>query len=118
MATDPSDFRGRLERRSEEEARDTPVAEPPRKPPKRAEYPTEGHPVIRAAVWVVAIACGGLLIVLLFFSVIGAVDFYDAPWLGILAIAMAVFFLGTLVAYARSERAGNTRWADRERRGF
>jgi fatty acid desaturase len=118
MATDPSDFRGRLRRPAEDEAVDRPVAEPPREPPARADYPTEGHPVLRAVIWTAAILCGGLLVVLLFFATIGAVDFYDAPWLGILAIAMAVFFIVTLAAYERSERAGNTRWADRERRGF
>jgi fatty acid desaturase len=118
MATDPSDFRRRLQRPAEEEAEDRPVAEPPRQPPRRADYPTEGRPVLRAVIWTTAILCGGLLVVLLFFTMIGAVDFSDAPWLGVLAIAMAVFFIGTLAAYARSERAGNTRWADRERRGF
>jgi hypothetical protein len=118
MATDPSDFRGRLQRPAEEKAVDRPVAEPPRKPPAGADYPTEGYPVLRAVIWTAATLCGGLLVVLLFFTIIGAVDFYDAPWLGILAIAMAVFFIGTVVAYGRSRRAGNTRWADRERRGF
>jgi hypothetical protein len=29
-----------------------------------------------------------------------------------------MFFFATMISYARSERTGNTRWHDRERRGF
>lgn len=86
--------------------------------PPRASYPTAGHPRVRAAIWIAAVLCGGLVLVLLFFSTIGVVDFYDAPVLGIVAIAMALFFAVTMWSYARSTRGGNSRWADRERRGF
>lgn len=93
----------------------------PSKPPSRAaraSYPTSGYPRLRAAIWVAALLCGGLLLVLLFFSTIGVVDFFDAPVLGVVAIGMAVFFGVTMWTYSRSARRGNSRWADRERRGF
>jgi hypothetical protein len=63
-------------------------------------------------VWTAAVLCGGLVVVLLFFSTIGALDFNDAPWLGILAVAMALFFRVTLSASlaqsARGTPAGPT----------
>jgi hypothetical protein len=61
---------------------------------------------------------GGLLIVLLFFSFVGEVDFAYAYVAGILIIFLAAYFFLTWLAFERSEVTGNTRPADRERRGF
>jgi hypothetical protein len=99
-----------------------PLRPPPRRrpagPPTRADYPTEGHPRLRAVVWAAALLCGGLTLILFFFAAIGVVNFTTAPHLAVIGIAMALFSLATMVSYSRSERRGNTRWHDRERRGF
>jgi hypothetical protein len=69
--------------------------------------------------WVAATLCGGLVILLLFLATIGAIDFSANPALGVVALLMAIFWLGTVVSLARSGRKANIRrLADRERRGF
>ena len=109
MATHPSDPRGPLR---------SPPPRRPSSPPTGADYPTEGHPRLRAVIWAAAILCGGFTVILLFFAMIGVIDFTTAPQLGVIIIAMGVFFLVVMLTYDRSARRGNTRWADRERRGF
>ncbi len=87
-------------------------------PPERAARPStfrSGYPRVRAAVWISALLCGGLVLVLVFFATIGVVDFSAAPAVGIAALAMALFFILTMWNFSRS---GNGRSADRERRGF
>ncbi len=85
---------------------------------KRSARPStsrSGYPRVRAAVWISALVCGGLVLVLVFFATIGVVDFSEAPVVGIAALAMALFFIVTMWGFSRS---GDGRSADRERRGF
>ncbi len=87
-------------------------------PPRRPARPTtfgSGYPRVRAAVWISALFCGGLVLVLVFFATIGVVDFSEAPAVGIVALVMALFFIVTMWSFSRS---GSGRSADRERRGF
>jgi len=109
MATHPSDPRGPLR---------PPPPRRPSSPPARADFPTEGHPRLRAVIWAAAILCGGFAVILLFFAMIGVINFTTAPQLGVVIVAMGLFVLFVMVTYARSARRGNTRWHDRERRGF
>jgi len=51
---------------------------------------------------------GGLLIVLLFFSFVGEVNFAYAYVAGILIIFLAAYFFLTWLAFERSELTGNT----------
>jgi 4-amino-4-deoxy-L-arabinose transferase-like glycosyltransferase len=64
------------------------------------------------------VLCGGLVIVLVFFATIGVIDFSDAPVLGIIALAMTIFWLVTMFTAARMTREDGRRVRDRERRGF
>ncbi|CAA9482364.1 MAG: hypothetical protein AVDCRST_MAG45-244 [uncultured Solirubrobacterales bacterium] len=66
-------------------------------------------------IWTGALLCGGLVLVLIFFATIGVIDFSQAPALGVVALAMAIFFIVTMWAFSRS---GDRRLGDRERRGF
>ena len=84
----------------------------------RRSYPTSGHPRSRAVIWGAALLAGGFSLILIFFWAIGVIDLYEHAFLGVLALAFAVFFGVTIWSYSRSERRGNSRWADRERRGF
>ena len=69
----------------------------------------------RGVIWTLALLCGGLVLVLLFFATIGVIDFSEAPVLGFTALGMGLFFLVTMWT---SSRSGERRLADRERRGF
>jgi hypothetical protein len=93
---------------------------PPKRPSKagRATYPTAGFPRARAVIWGASLLAGGLSAIIIFFFLIGVIDLSQHPFLGVIAAALALFFGVTMWSYARSERRGNTRWADRERRGF
>ena len=74
-------------------------------PPKRPARPStfrSGYPRVRAAVWLSALVCGGLVLVLVFFATIGVVDFSEAPVVGIAALAMALFFIVTMWGFSRS----------------
>ena len=66
-------------------------------------------------VWAATLLCGGLVLVLVFFATIGVIDFSQAPVLGIVALAMVIFFIVSMWTFSRS---GDRRLADRERRGF
>jgi hypothetical protein len=84
---------------------------PPRRPPR--EYPR-----LWGVIWVAAVLCGGLVLVLLFFATIGVVDFSEAPVLGLVALGMTLFWLVTMGMAARARRGTTARSHDRERRGF
>jgi hypothetical protein len=83
--------------------------------PRRAR---REHPRLRGFIWTVAALCGGLVLVLLFFATIGVIDFSEAPALGIVALVMTVFWIGTMVILARLGTSNASRARDRERRGF
>lgn len=69
--------------------------------------------------WSAAMLCGGLVLVLVFFMVVGVSDVAaTAPLAAVLALAATVFWLATMAFFGRSRTHGNTRWFDRERRGF
>ena len=91
---------------------------PAAKPSARATYPTSGYPRTRAVVWGSALLSGGLGAIVIFFFAIGVIDLSLHPFLGVVALVLAAFFGVTIWRFARSERKGNSRWADRERRGF
>lgn len=91
---------------------------PAAKPPARATYPISGHPRARAVVWGAALLSGGLASIVIFFFAIGVIDLSLHPFLGVVGLVLAAFFGVTIWRFARSERQGNSRWADRERRGF
>jgi hypothetical protein len=80
--------------------------------------PGAGHPRLLGAIWVAAVLCGGLVIVLVFFATIGVIDFSDAPVLGFIAAAMAIFWLVTMFTAGRAAKDDAQRLRDRERRGF
>jgi len=61
--------------------------------------------------------CGGLALLFLFFSLLGAVDFGDSIVFVIVAAVLALVWLLGAVQRARSGAGFVTR-ADRERRGF
>ena len=109
MTTHPSDPRGPLRQ---------PPPRCPSPPPTRADYPTEGHPRLRAVVWALGLLCGGLTLILLFFAMIGVINFATHPYFVVVILALGAFFVVVMLTYDRSERRGNTRWHDRERRGF
>jgi high-affinity Fe2+/Pb2+ permease len=69
-------------------------------------------------VWVGAMVSAGLLMVLLFFSFIGEVNFAYAYVAGVLIVFLAAYFLVTWGTFEHSRVKGNTRPEDRERRGF
>jgi hypothetical protein len=73
---------------------------------------------LRVVVWATAVLCGGLAFVMVVFSLVAGVDFTSAPLATLLAILFAAYFAVTLRSFARSEEIGNSRWSDRERRGF
>ena len=92
-------------------------------PPSQSESrpPRQGRrqfPRLRAVTWVGAMVSAGLLVVLLFFSFIGEVNFAYAYLAGVLMVCLAAYFFLTWITFERSEVTGNTRPADRERRGF
>jgi hypothetical protein len=74
--------------------------------------------MLRAVVWVSAVLLGGLGVVVLIYSLIGGASLAS----GIVAIGLAVaavtYMVLVAVRFSRSERVGNSRWYDRERRGF
>ena len=88
------------------------------KPPARATYSTSGFPRARAVIWSAALLSGGLGAIVIFFIAIGVIDLSLHPFLAVVAVVLAAFFGVTIWRFARSERKGNSRWADRERRGF
>lgn len=95
----------------------------PRQPGRqRPGGPAPGPPApepryrrVRGVIWTLALLCGGLVLILLFFATIGVIDFSEAPVLGFTALAMGLFFLVTMWT---SSRSGERRLGDRERRGF
>ena len=91
---------------------------PAAKPPARATYSTSGYPRARAVTWATALLSGGLGGIVIFFIAIGVIDLSLHPFLAVVALALAGFFGVTIWRFARSERKGNSRWSDRERRGF
>ena len=86
--------------------------------PRRATYDTSGYPRARAVIWTAALIAGGGALIVTFFFAIGVIDLVQFPFLGLIALVLALFFGITMYAFNRSERRGNSRWADRERRGF
>ena len=76
------------------------------------------RPRLRVVVWATAVLCGGLAFVMVVFSLVAGVDFTSAPLAALLAIVFTAYFAFTLRRFARSEQVGNSRWRDRERRGF
>jgi Sigma-70, region 4 len=76
------------------------------------------HSRLRLVIWATAVLCGGLAFVMVVFSLVAGVDFTSAPLATLLAILFAAYFAVTLRSFARSEEIGNSRWSDRERRGF
>ena len=76
------------------------------------------RPWLRGLVWVSAILLGGLGVVVLIYSLIGGASFASALTAILLALAAFVYMVIVLVRFQRSERTGNSRWYDRERRGF
>jgi len=76
------------------------------------------RPWLRALVWVSALLLGGLGVVVLIYSLIGGASFFSAFAAIVLALAAVVYMVIVAVRFSRSERAGNSRWYDRERRGF
>ena len=76
------------------------------------------RPWLRALVWVSALLLGGLGVVVLIYSLIGGASFFSAFAAVALALAAVVYMVIVTVRFSRSERAGNSRWYDRERRGF
>lgn len=108
MTTQQSDPRGSA----------PPPAAGPQPGISRRSYPTSGYPRARAVVWGAALLAGGLGGIVLFFIAIGVIDLSLHPYLGIAGVVLVLFFGATMWSFARSERRGNSRWADRERRGF
>jgi fatty acid desaturase len=86
--------------------------------PPRNRYFTGGWPRTRAAIWAAALLSGGLGLILIFFWAIGVIDLYEFPYLGAIALGLSLFFALTIWTFSRSEKRANSRWADRERRGF
>ena len=95
-----------------------PPAAGPQQDVSRRSYPTSGYPRARAAIWGASLLAGGLGGIVIFFIAIGVIDLSLHPYLGIVGVLMVLFFGATMWSFARSERRGNSRWADRERRGF
>jgi fatty acid desaturase len=95
-----------------------PVRPAPTTRPRRATYPTSGYPRTRAVIWSAALIAGGAALIVTFFFLIGVIDVVQFPYLALIALALALFFGVTMFSFNRSERRGNSRWADRERRGF
>jgi hypothetical protein len=69
-------------------------------------------------IWSAALIAGGAALIVIFFFAIGVIDLVQFPFLGVIALGLSLFFGLTIWSFARSERRGNSRWADRERRGF
>ena len=61
---------------------------------------------------------GGLGVVVLIYSVIGGASVASGVVAIALAVAAIVYMVVVTVRFSRSERVGNSRWYDRERRGF
>jgi peptidoglycan/LPS O-acetylase OafA/YrhL len=78
----------------------------------------EPRPWIRLIIWVSALVLGGLGVVVLIYSIIGSANFASGFAAIVLAVAAIVYMVVVTVSYARSSRVGNSRWYDRERRGF
>jgi O-antigen/teichoic acid export membrane protein len=76
------------------------------------------RPWLRGLVWLSALLLGGLGIVVLIYSLIGGASFASAVTAIALALAAFVYMVIVLVRFQHSERTGNGRWYDRERRGF
>lgn len=94
----------------------TPVPPPRRR--ARDSLPGGRHPRVLGVLWTGAVLCGGLVLVLVFFATIGVIDFSSAPALGIIVLAMTVFWLVTMFVAGRATRDDAQRLRDRERRGF
>ena len=72
----------------------------------------------RAVVWVSAILLGSLGLIVLVYSALAGVSLvYGFLAIG-LSVAAFLFMVLVLVRFERSPGTGNTRWSDRERRGF
>ncbi len=108
MTTQQSDPRGSAQ----------PTVAGPQPAVSRRSYPTSGYPRARAFVWGASLLAGGLGAIVLFFIAIGVIDLYQHSYLGVVGAVLVLFFGATMWSFARSERRGNSRWADRERRGF
>jgi len=76
------------------------------------------HPRLRTAIATTAGLCGGLLMLILFFALIGAFDPAEAVGLSIAAVVFAAVWL--MAVWSRNARPDARRvdWRDRERRGF
>ena len=76
------------------------------------------RPWLRSTIWVSALLLGGLGIVVLIYSLIGGASLTSGLAAIAVSLAAFLFMVVVLVRFQRSERAGNSRWYDRERRGF
>ena len=77
------------------------------------------HPRLRTLAAVVTSLCGGLLLVILFFALMGAIDPGEALGLSIVAVVFAaVWFMAFLSRHADEADQKRVDWRDRERRGF
>ena len=87
--------------------------QPRRSPSGRREYPR-----LRAVLWISALVLGGLGLIVLAYSLISGANLFYALAAVVLAGLAVVYMVVVLTSFERSERTGNSRWSDRERRGF
>ncbi len=73
---------------------------------------------LRGVLWVSALLLGGLGLIVLAYSLVAGVSLVytlAAVAFGLFGVA---YMIAVLLAFERSPQAGNSRWYDRERRGF
>jgi peptidoglycan/LPS O-acetylase OafA/YrhL len=75
-----------------------------------------GRPRLRAFLWVSAVLLGGLGLVVLAYALIAGANLFYAFAAFIIALLAVAYMILVLLSFERSKQ--NSRWYDRERRGF
>ena len=75
-----------------------------------------GRPRLRAFLWVSAVLLGALGLVVLAYAVIAGASVFYALAAFVVALLAVAYMILVLLSFERSKQ--NTRWYDRERRGF
>jgi hypothetical protein len=73
---------------------------------------------VRAFLWVSALLLGGIGLVVLAYTLIAGANLLYALAAVVLALLAVAYMILIVVNFERSRETGNTRWYDRERRGF